>query len=281
MGEVGSTVLTCYKGLLLKGIGVKCFGVLELKGKHLPVNYPSKRQCHDQRKITLSKSRSPLVIKNQMTKPNTYSSRISTDTPLFESPEASFDEYLEDKTRMVKAIFPDKRSRQRLNEVFAFSTKPSTDFPFSVLCVCRVGKLINHNHLRDLPYRMIEWTGRVENPDAAVTIHVPDGLAGNLHETRWELQGLDNILKLSEFSLCVTGSLYPERRGARSRMKFQLQMNISSVVPPALSLVPEDVRFGVVELVLKTLAEDMKHKVNGSLLADYGEFKKEKLKAKV
>lgn len=87
MGEVGLTVLTCSKSFLLKGIGVKCGGVLELKGKHLPVNYPSKRQCHDQRKITLSKSRSPLVIKNQMTKPATYSSRISTDTPLFESPE--------------------------------------------------------------------------------------------------------------------------------------------------------------------------------------------------
>ncbi|KAE9449309.1 hypothetical protein C3L33_18798, partial [Rhododendron williamsianum] len=101
---------------------------------------------------------------------------------------------------------------------------------------------------------MIERTGRVENPDGPVAILVPDGQAG---------------------------SLYPERRGARSQLKFQLQMNISSVVPPVLSLVPEDVRFGVVESVLKTLVEDMKRKVNGSLLADYGEFKKEKLKAKL
>ncbi|KAG5527583.1 hypothetical protein RHGRI_028482 [Rhododendron griersonianum] len=265
MGEVGLTVLTCYKSFLLKGIGVKCGGVLELKGKHLPVNYPSKRQCHYQRKITLSKSRSPLVIKNQMTKPNTYSSRISTDTPLFESPEASFDEYLEDKTRVVKAIFPDKRSRQRLNEEEWRIQMVPLQFLFLTA--------------RPVIYMRLRHRSR--------GIGYPPGIPRDITKvveldiTRWELQGLDNILKLSEFSLCVKGSLYPERRGARSQLKFQLQMNISSVVPPVLSLVPEDVRFGIVESVLKTLVEDMKRKVNGSLLADYGEFKKEKLKAKL
>ncbi|GFY87019.1 hypothetical protein Acr_05g0006580 [Actinidia rufa] len=94
---------------------------------------------------------------------------------------------------------------------------------------------------------------------------------------RWELQGLDDILKPSEFTLGVKGTMYPERRGTQSRLKGQLQMSISFVLPPVFALVPEDVRREVAQSVLKRLVENMKHKVNGSLLADYSEFKREKL----
>lgn len=48
---------------------------------------------------------------------STYSSRIATDMYLYESPDASFDQYLEDKPRVFKAIFPDKRRSQQLNDV--------------------------------------------------------------------------------------------------------------------------------------------------------------------
>ncbi|KAL7221374.1 hypothetical protein ACSBR1_023350 [Camellia fascicularis] len=96
---------------------------------------------------------------------------------------------------------------------------------------------------------------------------------------RWELQGLDDILKPSEFTLGVKGALYSDRRESLSRLKIQLKMSISFVLPAVLALVPEDVHRGIVESVLDRLVENAKHRVNGSLLADYSEFKREKLNA--
>ncbi|KAL0741902.1 hypothetical protein Bca4012_083415 [Brassica carinata] len=45
-------------------------------------------------------------------KPSKYSSKFSTDVLLHESPQALFDEYLEDKSRVFKAMFPDKHCTQ-------------------------------------------------------------------------------------------------------------------------------------------------------------------------
>ncbi|CAG7902545.1 unnamed protein product [Brassica rapa] len=59
----------------------------------------------------------------------------------------------------------------------------------------------------------------------------------------------------SDFSLGVKGALYPDRRGMNTRLRGQLEMNISFVLPPVL------------ELVLTSLVENVKHKVHGSLLA--------------
>lgn len=93
---------------------------------------------------------------------------------------------------------------------------------------------------------------------------------------RWKLDGLDDILKPSHFSLGVKGLLYPLRRGPRSRLIGRLQMSISFSLPAVLSLVPEEVRREVAEKVLKRLMDNMKNKVNNSLLADYSKFKRER-----
>ncbi|XP_073278179.1 uncharacterized protein [Primulina huaijiensis] len=100
-----------------------------------------------------------------------------------------------------------------------------------------------------------------------------------LNEVRWELQGLDDMLKPSQFSLGVNGALYSYRHGPRTRLKGQLSMSISFVLPAVLGLVPENIRRDVAESVLKSLVENMKHKVNGSLIADYSNFKRERTKA--
>lgn len=68
-------------------------------------------------------------------------------------------------------------------------------------------------------------------------------------QIRWELQGLDEMLKPSQFSLGVKGALYPDRQGPRSRLKGQLQMSISFVLPPMLALVPDNIRRDVAESV--------------------------------
>ncbi|KAF7129347.1 hypothetical protein RHSIM_Rhsim10G0035900 [Rhododendron simsii] len=273
MGEVVLTVLTCYKSFLFKRNGVKRGG-LELKGKRLPLN-PSKLQCRVG-ELTRSESRSPLIIKNQITKPATYSSRISTDIPLYESPtqmavaywctdsEASFDDYLENKTRVVEAIFPDKRRSQRLNE----EEWRIEMLPLQILLLTA--------------WPVIDMRVRCKSQGIGYPPGIPQDISKvvELDIIRWELQGLDDILKPSEFSLCVKGSFYPERHGAESQLKGQLQMDINFDLPPVISWIAEDVRFRVVESGLKRLVENMKHKVNDSLLADYSKFKEEKLKAK-
>ncbi|KVH92729.1 Protein of unknown function DUF1997 [Cynara cardunculus var. scolymus] len=63
------------------------------------------------------KSRLRLRFKCRLSNASTYSSRIATDIYLYESPDASFDQYLEDKPRVFKAIVPDKRRSQQLDEV--------------------------------------------------------------------------------------------------------------------------------------------------------------------
>ncbi|XP_057521819.1 uncharacterized protein LOC130801896 isoform X2 [Amaranthus tricolor] len=68
--------------------------------------------------VTKFKSLQPIRIHSQFHQcPSTYSSRMSTDIPFYETPGASFDQYLEDKPRVFTAIFPDKRRSQQLNEI--------------------------------------------------------------------------------------------------------------------------------------------------------------------
>ncbi|XP_034707208.1 uncharacterized protein LOC117930680 [Vitis riparia] len=202
------------------------------------------------------------VIKNQMVKPSTYTSRISTDLPLYESPGALFDEYLEDKPRVFKAIFPDKRRSQRINEEEWRIQMLPIQFLFLTVWPVIDMRLRCKSRGKDYP------PGVPHNITKVLELNI----------IRWELQGLDDLLKPSHFSLGVKGALYPERQAMQSRLKGQLEMSISFVLPPVLALVPEDGLRSVAESVLKRLLENMKHKVNGSLLADYNEFRKQKLK---
>ncbi|XP_060194648.1 uncharacterized protein LOC132623856 isoform X2 [Lycium barbarum] len=76
------------------------------------VLFSSKRQLHESE---TSRQKYPIfTIKAQQT----YDSQITilADMPLFESPHASFDRYMEDKPRVFKVIFPENRGIQRLNE---------------------------------------------------------------------------------------------------------------------------------------------------------------------
>ncbi|XP_065856518.1 uncharacterized protein [Euphorbia lathyris] len=205
-------------------------------------------------------------IKNQMAMKGqgqgaTYSSRISTNIPLYESPGASFDRYLEDKSRVFKAMFPDNRRFQQLNqEEWRIQMLPIN---FLFLTVWPV-----------VDMRLTTKTGGQDYPPQ-IPQHITKLL--QLHITRWKLEGLDHVVDPSQFSLGVNGALYADRLGPRTRLKGELEMNISFILPSVLALIPEDVRRNVAETVLTGLVENMKHKVNGSLLADYSRFKRESL----
>ncbi|KAI5665669.1 hypothetical protein M9H77_15522 [Catharanthus roseus] len=201
----------------------------------------------------------PLIVRGKMVNPSTYTSRISTDIPLYEVPGASFDEYLEDKPRVFRAMFPDKQRSRRLNEEEWRINMLPIDFLF--LTVRPV-----------IDMRLRCKSQGVEYPPE-VPLHITKFI--ELEIIRWELQGLDDVLKPSHFSLGVKGVLYSDRQGPRSRLKGRLQMSISFILPSVLSLVPEEVRREVAEMVLGRLMDNMKSKVNSSLLTDYSAFKRE------
>ncbi|GAV77582.1 DUF1997 domain-containing protein [Cephalotus follicularis] len=193
-------------------------------------------------------------------KPATHSSGISTDIPLYEAPGSSFDQYLEDKLRVFKAIFPDKRRSRQLNEEeWRIQMLPIQFLFLTVWPVVDVRLRCKENgkdYPPEIPHDITKFL--------------------ELDITRWELQGLDSVLEPSQFSLRVKGLLYPDRRGPRSRLKGRLAMSISFVLPPMLALIPEDSRQSVADAVLRGLLENMKHKVNNSLLADYSKFQSER-----
>lgn len=125
---------------------------------------------------------------------------------------------------------------------------------------------------------------------------------GCMMQTRCELEGLDEMMEPSQLCLSVKGTLYPDRRGPRSRLKGQLQMTIGFVPPHMLALLPQQIRQDVAETVRlhhfkclkmlsrgfeaigfdicvqisKRMVENMRSKVSGSLIADYNEFKNER-----
>ncbi|XP_078160742.1 uncharacterized protein LOC144556127 [Carex rostrata] len=191
----------------------------------------------------------------------TYTSSILTDIPLYEPPGVTFDEYLHDRTRIFKAMFPDERRSERLNEdewrihMLPLQFLLLTVNPVVVMQICC------KSHGNGYPPLVPQDTTSLLE----------------LQATEWELQGLDVAYKPTDFSLGVKGFLYPERKGGSGRLKGHLEISISCILPPALALVPDNVLRGVAELVLRRLAEKMKRDVDVGLLSDFKKFRREKL----
>ncbi|KAL6657024.1 hypothetical protein ACP70R_004804 [Stipagrostis hirtigluma subsp. patula] len=183
----------------------------------------------------------------------TYSSSISTDMPLYEPPGVSFDEYLQDRARVFRAMFPDESRSQQLSE--------------------------GEWRIQMLPLQFLLLTVR---PVVVMQLRHSGG-ALELRVTEWELRGLDSGHMPSSFDLAVRGSLYADRsqdrRRAGSRMRGDLEIAITFVLPPPLRLVPEAVLRGVADSVLSRLAEKMKRDVDVGLVADFRRFRLEKAAA--
>ncbi|KAG8099287.1 hypothetical protein GUJ93_ZPchr0013g34075 [Zizania palustris] len=180
-----------------------------------------------------------------------YSARISTDMPLYEPPGVSFDEYLMDRARVFRAMFPDESRCQRLSD--------------------------EEWRVRMLPLQFLLLT---VHPVVVMQLRHRAGVL-ELRITEWELRGLERGYAPASFNLGVLGSLYADRsRGRRAcRLKGHLEIGISCVLPPPMRLVPEAVLRGVAESVLRSLAERMKRDVDVGLIADFQRFRREKAAA--
>ncbi|KAL0013982.1 hypothetical protein SO802_001051 [Lithocarpus litseifolius] len=253
MGEVAAARLFTpfQRPLFLHGGGLGAHGKEERKSR-------LKRQenCSQNHAKALLTSWQP---NNQ--KPSTYSSRFNTDLPLSESPRASFDQYLEHKPRVIKAIFAGGEKIQQVNEDEWRIQMPPLQILFLTVWPIIDMRLTCKSNGKEYPPEVpCEITKVLE-----------------LETTRWKLPGLDNALESSGFNVSVKGALYPDRRGTQSTIKNQFEMNLSYILPPTL-LVHENVSRAIVVSVIQRLVDDMKQKANSGVLADYSKFKREKLK---
>ncbi|XP_042458218.1 uncharacterized protein LOC122042267 [Zingiber officinale] len=192
----------------------------------------------------------------------TFSSNISTDVPLHEPPGVSFDEYVRDRARVFRAMFPDSRRSRRLNDEEWMIEMLPIHFLFASVDPVVVMRLRRRSNGKEYPPCV---------PDHATT-------AMELEATRWELRGLNDIQMPPHFALSVQGVLYPDRSSNDRRLKGHLEMSISLILPPVLRLIPEDVLRSIADAVLRRLLEKMKHEVDVGLISDYANFRREKLK---
>lgn len=68
-------------------------------------------------------------------------------------------------------------------------------------------------------------------------------------QTRWQLRELETIFQPTSFSLGIEGTLFSDKNGPQSRLKGQMTLSISCILPPAMSIVPEEIVKGVTESV--------------------------------
>lgn len=193
----------------------------------------------------------------------TFSYRFSTDIPMSETPGASIDEYLKNRTRIVGAVFPDKRKRTKLSdEEWSVQLLP-IQFLFLSASPVIVMRFVSKSNGKEYP------------PN--VPVHATSLLL--MEVTDYKLNGLDSNAMPSHLALTVRGTLYPQREGKKS-LKGHVEMSVGFDLPPVFALVPEGIIKGVGETVLRQLAEQMKQDFDTGLAADFKKYRKEKLTEK-
>lgn len=196
------------------------------------------------------------MVANLLENYSSFSSSLGTDLPLREFSQVPFQYYMQDRQRIFEALFPDKRRCERLNdEEWRIYMLPLEFLFLSVNPVVDM-RIVVQPPGRGLPIVVSKSVDRVLTLEA----------------TKWDLRGLDYVLKPSDFVLNINGVLFSEKRGASSRLKGHLKMSVKFAVPPSLTMVPQEVFKSVGEAVLTRLLESMKEKVNSRLLDDYREY---------
>ncbi|KAK7316331.1 hypothetical protein VNO77_35285 [Canavalia gladiata] len=197
-------------------------------------------------------------IRNEKT---SFSFKSNANVPLHELPGASFDQYMDDTHRVVRAVFPDKGTTKQLNEEDWRITMPPIQCLF----------------LKVKPTADVRLTFKSNGEDYPP--HIPHHINKvlELHFIKWELQGLNTFyVDPYQLSLDVRGTIYPERKGKHSWLKNQMEMKISFCISPAMAFIPENVMQDAIELVFKTVENEMKQEFQGRLLEDYNKFKRNK-----
>ncbi|KAM5581342.1 hypothetical protein ABKV19_010523 [Rosa sericea] len=215
-------------------------------------------------KVKLKKGRrrhyAKAVLNSDHKKPLTVNLSSTIDAPLYESPEVSFDQYLEDEQRVVKALFPDMEDQKISKEEWRIQM-PTMQVLFLSIYFAMYIKLRFKSMGKDYPP------------------HVPHRIPKitELEITRWELGGIPEEYQPRDLSLSLKGTIYPDRKqGTKSRLRGQFDINMSFIVSPLLGWIPHTVVQSLAEALVKKAMADSTS--NSRLVEDYDEFKTEKLK---
>ncbi|KAK7266456.1 hypothetical protein RIF29_19100 [Crotalaria pallida] len=197
------------------------------------------------------------VIRNQKT--SSFSYRSTANVSFYELPGASFDQYMDNKQRVLEAVLSDKATTKQLNEEeWRLKLPPIQSIFFNIQPTADVKLTFKSNG--------VDYPQDIPN-------HITQIL--EIHFTRWELQG-PFYMETDQLSLDVRGAIYPERRGRRSWLRNHIEMKISFCISPTLSLVPENTIHDAMELVFKKMMDEMRKEFEGRLLEDYSRFKRSK-----
>ncbi|XP_062030104.1 uncharacterized protein LOC133745954 isoform X2 [Rosa rugosa] len=159
----------------------------------LKVKLKKGRQCHYAKAVWNSDHKKPFTVN--------LSSTI--DAPLYESPEVSFDQYLEDEQRVIKALFPDMEDQQISKEEWRIQI-PTMQVLFLSIYFGIYIKLRLKSMGKDYPPH--------------VPHHIPK--ITELETTRWELGGIPEEYQPRDLSFSFNGTIYPDRKqGTKSILR--------------------------------------------------------------
>ncbi|XP_027358835.1 uncharacterized protein LOC113867628 [Abrus precatorius] len=204
----------------------------------------------------ISGSRNYLRINNNKT--SSFNYRSSTGVPLHELPWASFDQYMEDKGRVIQAIFPEQSTSQQLNEE-EWKVKMTPIEALFLKC-----EPVIHITAKSI--------SEVDDYPPEIPGHITKFLEVQI--TRCEFPDLHADYIPPDFNINARGALYLEREGKDNLMKNHLDISLSLSFPPLLAWVPDYVLQNIVQSVLRNYVEDINNGFAVRLLADYNLFKR-------
>ncbi|KAK4752858.1 hypothetical protein SAY87_021656 [Trapa incisa] len=187
--------------------------------------------------------------------PVKHSFVFTTNDLLNESNGISFDQYMEDTTRIFNALFHDEKSLQLEQDVWRIQMLP---VQVLFMTATPVGQM----------------QVRCKTSGEGYPPQVPSDIARILDFSimKWEFQGLNINLSYLDFS--ARGVIYPDRRQLQHRLMGHMEMDISYSIPPALSFIPQDLLSNLFKEEIKKLVQYM----NRNLLMDYNTYRREMLK---
>ncbi|TKY50242.1 hypothetical protein E2542_SST27699 [Spatholobus suberectus] len=218
---------------------------------------------HHGRARAASGSRNRLEWKNNRT--SSFSYRSSAGVPLHELSWASFDQYIEDKGRVIRSIFPEKSTSQKLNEE-EWRVKMTPIQALFLTCHPVI-------HIK------AKCISEAEDYPPEIPGHITKLLEVQI--IRCEFPDLNADYMPPDFNINARGALYVERQGRHNWMKNQLDISVSLAFPPLLAWVPEYVLQNIAQSVLKNYVQDINNGFAVRLLADYNSFKRNKTKNSV
>ncbi|CAK9322683.1 unnamed protein product [Citrullus colocynthis] len=198
---------------------------------------------------------------NNHQSPPIFSLRFSSFHPLSESPQASFDDYIEDEARLLRATFVGKS--EKLNQDEWRVEMPS----FQLL-------LVKVSPVADVRLNCRSCSSTQDYP-----IHIPHHVSKfiDLQLMRWEVKGLGTDLKPQKFTINVNGALYAERTESKSVLTNNLLLNLHNFAAPTpLDFFAQDFFQPLAEKGLKGMMEETMNEFTENLLLDYSKYKKEK-----